>query len=224
MHFFYIGDVPVKIVSTKSNWRGGVYDNYVDGKFTENFLKGNILVKVNTCNFNNHIFKFTFGDTTQLKEVTFITQNKKQFIAFLKFNYKIIKAAGGVVGKGNKILMIYRNSRWEFPKGKLEQKERNIVAAVREVEEECNVLSKVHNFICSTWYTYVEKNKIFFKQIFWYNLLCIDDSHIKPQRSEGITQAKWVKSEEHSYYLSNAYKTTQYVLDKYLEQNKDIPM
>ncbi len=224
MHFFYIGDIPVKIVGTNSNWENGVYDNYVDGRFTENLLKGNILVKVNTYNFNNHIFKFTFGDTTQLRKVTFLTQNKKQFIGFLKINHKIIRAAGGVVGKKNKILMIYRNGRWELPKGKLEPKEKSIDAAVREVGEECSVLSKIYNFICSTWYTYIERNKIFFKQIVWYNLLCVDDSNIKPQRAEGITQVKWVKLGEHTYYLNNSYKLTQYVLNKYLEQNKDISM
>ena len=52
----------------------------------------------------------------------------------------LIKAAGGLVkSAGNEYLFIYRNDKWDLPKGKVEKNEKVKEAAVREVEEECGI-------------------------------------------------------------------------------------
>ena len=56
-----------------------------------------------------------------------------------KQNFTVIEAAGGVVMKNQEMLFIYRNGKWDLPKGKLEINESIPLCAVREVEEECVV-------------------------------------------------------------------------------------
>ena len=52
----------------------------------------------------------------------------------------LIEAAGGLVKNENgDYLFIYRNDKWDLPKGKIEKDEKTKVAAVREVEEECGI-------------------------------------------------------------------------------------
>ena len=50
-----------------------------------------------------------------------------------------IEAAGGLVQKQNEFLWIYRNNKWDLPKGKLENNETYDYAALREVKEECGL-------------------------------------------------------------------------------------
>ena len=65
-----------------------------------------------------------------------ITDNWESFCA----GYKLIEAAGGLVyNDKNQILMIFRNGKWDLPKGKLEVGENIEQCAIREVEEECGV-------------------------------------------------------------------------------------
>ena len=52
----------------------------------------------------------------------------------------LIEAAGGlVINRKGEYLFIYRNDKWDLPKGKLEKGERKRQGAVREVEEECGI-------------------------------------------------------------------------------------
>jgi len=45
--------------------------------------------------------------------------------AYLKKKFKVVKAAGGLVFKKDKALMIYRMKKWDLPKGKKEGGERS---------------------------------------------------------------------------------------------------
>src|SRR5687768_6689838 len=54
--------------------------------------------------------------------------------------YKLVLAGGGVVRNSkDKILFIYRNDRWDLPKGKAEHGELVEETALREVKEECGL-------------------------------------------------------------------------------------
>ena len=68
-----------------------------------------------------------------------------------KFTKKIPleRAAGGVVtNKEGRVLFIYRNNKWDLPKGKLEKGETYEECALREVEEETGVKNlKIENFL-----------------------------------------------------------------------------
>src|SRR5579859_4581705 len=62
---------------------------------------------------------------------------------YLKKKFKVVKAAGGLVRKKDKVLMIYRMKKWDLPKGKKESNEKYRDTAVREVGEECNIEVKI---------------------------------------------------------------------------------
>ena len=47
-----------------------------------------------------------------------------------------IKTAGGIVIRDDKILFIYKNGRWDLPKGKLEKGNSSRETAVIEISEE----------------------------------------------------------------------------------------
>jgi len=123
-----------------------------------------------------------------------IAKDKKDLLKHLKKNFKIIKAAGGVVRNDkNEILVIYRNGKWDIPKGKVEKGESIKKAAVREVEEECgisdlNLLDK----LLSTYHIYEVKNKLVLKKTIWYNMTCFKEQILTPQQEEGIEDVRWV--------------------------------
>ncbi|HCK23099.1 MAG TPA: hypothetical protein DHW15_13365, partial [Bacteroidetes bacterium] len=75
-----------------------------------------------------------------LRSLTIIGEDAKEIRKGLFRDYTIIEAAGGVVVNQEKqILMIYRHSMWDLPKGKLDAGEQPKAAAVREVEEETGI-------------------------------------------------------------------------------------
>ena len=45
--------------------------------------------------------------------------------SYIKKKFKVVKAAGGLVRKKEKVLMIYRMKKWDLPKGKKESKVPN---------------------------------------------------------------------------------------------------
>ena len=68
------------------------------------------------------------------RECKIITDNWEAFCS----KHTLIEAAGGLVYNiENQLLMIFRNNKWDLPKGKLEVGENIQECAIREVEEEC---------------------------------------------------------------------------------------
>ena len=53
--------------------------------------------------------------------------------------FKSVPASGGVVIRNNKLLFIFRNEKWDLPKGKIDHGESAKEAALREVAEECGI-------------------------------------------------------------------------------------
>ena len=122
-------------------------------------------------------------------------------------NYTLIKAAGGMVyNNKNQILMIFRNGKWDLPKGKIEDGENIEVCAIREVEEECGVekLSIVKK-IKSTYHTYKLNGKIILKHTSWFKMNTKYNSKLTPQLQEGITKVEWVSLSEVPAKLENSY-------------------
>jgi ADP-ribose pyrophosphatase YjhB (NUDIX family) len=138
--------------------------------------------------------------------------------AFLKSRFKVIKAAGGLVRKKDKLLMIYRLKKWDLPKGKKEKGEKYKETAVREIEEECGVRVKIGKKICITWHTYTMNKNAMLKKTKWYEMELIDDSRMAPSIEEDIEQVRWMNAKEAYHALHNSYKSIAYVFESYYEQ------
>lgn len=153
-------------------------------------------------------------------QVTSITISVNDHIAakdYFKSKFKIVKAAGGVVEKKDKILMIYRLKKWDLPKGKLDKGEKSTEAAIREVEEECNIKVELGEKICNSWHTYSLNEKNILKKTSWYIMRSVDHSKMKPQKDEDIEEVKWLKTKDLFHALEDSYRSIRWVFKKYRE-------
>jgi len=151
-----------------------------------------------------------------------LTPNAKDFLKKVIKNITLIEAAGGVVeNEQGEYLFIYRNHKWDLPKGKLEKDEKKKVGAVREVEEECGIkVNSIGKKICVTYHTYKSKGEVILKRTYWYRMTFTGVGELKPQLEEGITKVLWFKREQTAPIVKNTFPSIIDVLVK-LELLKD---
>ena len=126
--------------------------------------------------------------------------------------------AGGIVEKNGKYLMIHRKGLWDIPKGKMEAGESTKECAGREVKEETCVKVSVGKKIGSIWHTYTNQNKGILKKTHWYAMTCLDDSKMKPQEEESITQVEWKSMKQMQEALIGSYRSLRYLILKYQQK------
>lgn len=160
----------------------------------------------------------------KLDSVTLVTADKKALKEFVKSRFLIIKAAGGIVAKKDKILMIYRLGKWDFPKGKFDKGETPEECAKREVEEECNVKVKLGAHICNTWHTYTQNRRSILKKTYWYAMESLNDNGMKPQVEEGIDEIRWLSESDAKTALINSYPSMRYLFKQFLKNHMKIQM
>lgn len=126
--------------------------------------------------------------------------------------FKYVLAAGGVVhNERGESLMIYRNHRWDLPKGHVDGEESDEECAVREIAEETGVKgAKIVRFLCNTLHSFDVYGVWEIKRTAWYELEA-DTTETKPQAEEGISCAKWCSEEEVAENLKATYPTIREV-------------
>ena len=126
-----------------------------------------------------------------------------------------INAGGGLVrNSAGEYLLIFRNGKWDLPKGKQEAGEDIKVTAVREVEEESGIDSlELGNLLCVTHHTYRMNGEFMLKHTFWYNMEYKGDAALKPQTEEDIEMCKWVKGEEIAELVKDTYPSIKRVFE-----------
>jgi 8-oxo-dGTP pyrophosphatase MutT (NUDIX family) len=126
-----------------------------------------------------------------------------------KFCKKIplVRAAGGVVtNKAGKVLFIYRNDKWDLPKGKLDKGETFEDCALREVAEETGVQGLVlENFLKTTYHVFKSNGKYKLKEVHWYAMRTSYAGPLIGQANEGIIKVKWKGPEKIKKALENSY-------------------
>ncbi len=186
-------------------------------------LKGKVLIKEKSHEAINRLLHImTDKKYNKIKQIEIRVKNKVKAQQYLKSKFTIVEAAGGVVEKDEKVLMILRNDLWDIPKGKLDNGEKRGEGAVREVEEETGVKVQRKEKICSTWHTYIRNKKYVLKKTTWYRMACLDDSQMKPQKEENIQKAVWMTDKEVDVALLHSFKTIERVVDKYRKLTKEV--
>jgi 8-oxo-(d)GTP phosphatase len=161
---------------------------------------------------------------SKLKDVdsiTFTSTDVDATILYIKTKFKVIEAAGGVVDKDGKTLLIYRKGCWDMPKGKIDKGENKRDCAVREVEEETGVKGEILDKVCTTWHTYVTNKKYVLKKTHWYYMRCVDDTNLAPQEEESIKEVKWMTLSEMRAALYDSYRSIRVVIQDYHKLLKD---
>ena len=142
------------------------------------------------------------------ERLTYISDHPKRFFRIFLTFFELLEAAGGLVvnGKGQ-WLFIFRNGRWDLPKGVLEKNEFPQEAAIREVREECGI-SAIHviSGLPATYHIYSGQNdKWILKKTSWFLMRHHKDETPVPQHSEGIETAKWHSPDNLQDIKKNTY-------------------
>jgi 8-oxo-dGTP pyrophosphatase MutT (NUDIX family) len=140
---------------------------------------------------------------------------KKLWEIFTK-KFPIIDAAGGLVERSDdKFLFIYRNNKWDLPKGGVEKKELIIEAAQREVKEETGLADLiVINKIGETYHIFKKGKNFILKRTYWFKMKSDYQGELFPQEEEGIISAEWITKKRIPEIFKNAYENIKEIVNE----------
>ena len=138
-----------------------------------------------------------------------------------KKKFPVVEAAGGLVERtDNKLLFIFRNNKWDLPKGGVEKKELIIEAAQREVVEETGVSDLIVQKQLSETYHIFKKGKRFrLKKTYWFKMSTSYMGKTKPQTEEGIKKTEWVSKEKIDEILNDAFENIRIIVLEVLKSD-----
>jgi ADP-ribose pyrophosphatase YjhB (NUDIX family) len=157
-----------------------------------------------------------FQTTTHIQDVFISGKDLQTMMHDFACLFRVIEASGGLVQNDKReFLFIFRNGKWDLPKGKLEPNEKIEDAAIREVSEETGITNiQLKRFISDTYHTYRIGNTTILKKTHWFNMFYNGNEPLVPQQSENITQVKWISKNQVNDLLQNSYDTIREVLEK----------
>jgi ADP-ribose pyrophosphatase YjhB (NUDIX family) len=220
----FINDIPVRILKDTEEPDPGHVNHSVDAS-AEPITRAKLFNHVLITNFREDdmdvVLEFLNSNVpTNLLELVIKPINYEVIKSHFRSKFKIVKAAGGLVRKKERYLMIYRMKKWDLPKGKKEKKENYRQTAIRETEEECNVSVKLGKRICTTWHTYTMNKRAMLKKTKWYTMDLIDDSKMRPKLDEDIEEVRWMSPKEIYHALEHSYESINYVFDRFYKLKK----
>ncbi len=195
MYKVFVNDIPI-ILSTNKN----VGNNYTS-------------FPIKTVKLKQIIKRIQEGE---LLYVNLYHENEEKLLKHLVKKLKVVNAAGGMVYNDKKeILFIYRNKRWDLPKGKVEDGETMEESAVREVMEETGVKDlEIVRFLRKTYHIFKRKDKYRLKVTHWYEMYSPYTGELIPEHSEGIKKAKWKNFAKSQKALTKSYANIKLLFPK----------
>ena len=145
--------------------------------------------------------------------------DEKEIMKTLKDKIPVSKAGGGYVyNKNGAVLFIFRNEKWDLPKGGIEKGEEIEDTAIREVEEETGVTGlKITKKLQKTYHVFKRNGKYKLKITHWYEMKTNFEGTPKGQLEEGIEKVAWLTPEEIKEALKNSYENIKLLFE---EENK----
>ncbi|MBC2607669.1 NUDIX hydrolase [Pelagicoccus albus] len=132
-------------------------------------------------------------------------------------NLPVIEAAGGLtIDNSDRVLFIFKNGRWDLPKGIVEKGKSTSQTALSEVSEETgqplDTLTVVGELIPTSHISKYAKKK-WLKRTQWFLIRCSNsNSPLEPQTAEGIEHCVWIPIWELERPLSNCPSRIQYLV------------
>ena len=173
----------------------------------------------------NEIFKETDFQLFLLESVDFkqlivkMFQNKihkaylyypdeKEIMKVLKTKIPVNKAGGGLVyNKNGDVLFIFRNGKWDLPKGGTEKGEDIEHTSMREVEEETGVNGlKIIKKLQKTYHIFKRNGVYKLKITHWFEMQTDFDGIPEGQIDEGIDKVEWKNPTQIQEALKNSYE------------------
>ncbi|MBY0485733.1 MAG: NUDIX domain-containing protein [Flavobacteriaceae bacterium] len=134
--------------------------------------------------------------------------DEKEILKKVKEKIPVKKAGGGLVyNKNRDVLFIFRNGKWDLPKGGCDKGEDIEACSVREVEEETGVDKlKITRKLQKTYHVFKRNGVYRLKITHWYEMTSNYDGILVPQANEGIEKVAWLNPEEIKQALKNSYE------------------
>lgn len=219
----FIDDRPIRLV--KKNDIGGIpskedFDLVLDARLSplkvENFSGHTCIINASIEQVEKILMNLHAKSGINFQSLYLIVEDRKSYKQKIVKMYHLVEAAGGVVvNQQQEVLWMFRLGKWDLPKGKLEKNETFESAAVREVEEECNVKGILGDKVCTTFHTYTHKNKLVLKKTRWYKMQTNFTGDLIPQTEEGIEKVEWLNDKKQNQALLNTYSSIRYVIEKF---------
>ena len=220
----FVNDIPIRIWEPGTQPQEGNFNFEISAPkepITKAKLINHVWVKDASVQHLNTVLDLVNSKVpTHLLSLDITIDDFESIKVFLKDKFKIVKAAGGLVKKKDRFLMIYRMKKWDLPKGKKESGEKCRQTAEREVNEECNVDIKLGKKICTTWHTYTMNRHSMLKKTRWYAMDLLDDSKSKPSLDENIEELRWMTQKEVYHALENSYNSIRFVFEEYYKKTE----
>ncbi len=186
MHQIFVNDKPIvltTIVEQETDFKNYLLDTAKIGKVIKELRSKNI------------------------QSIRLIDSNKETLIKkFLKKLPNVIAGGGKVYNEQGEVLFIYRNDKWDLPKGRAENKETIDKAAIREVEEETGVKHlKITKPLEITYHIFKRNGKHKIKVTYWFEMKTDYKGLLSGQINEGITKVEWLNPNQVTSAMENSY-------------------
>ena len=179
---------------------------------------------------NEPLLFIKYTSVAQIIKALKSSKNRKVFIYHkdidklwksFKKKFPIVEAAGGLVERtDNKLLFIFRNNKWDLPKGGVEKKELIIEAAQREVTEETGVSDLiVQKQLSETFHIFKKGKRFRLKKTYWFKMSTKYMGETIPQTEEGIKKIEWVSKEKIDEILNDAFENIRIIVFEVLKSD-----
>ena len=141
--------------------------------------------------------------------------DEKEMMKKLKTKIPVEKAGGGLVyNENNEVLFIFRNKKWDLPKGGTEKGEDIEQTAIREVEEETGVSGlKITKKLDKTYHIFKRNGQYKLKITHWFEMQTTCKDKLVAQANEGIEKAEWKSPKEIKSCLLNSYENIKLLFE-----------
>ena len=147
-----------------------------------------------------------------VKSIGILYKNPDKFLSNFPFP-KIVAAGGRVINDKNEILFIFRDKKWDLPKGKVEKNENITETAIREVKEETGIKDlMIVKPLDKTYHLFKRAKKTYLKETYWFEMKSNHDKKFAPQISEGITRVEWISLEKIPLIMKNTHKNIKFLI------------
>ena len=165
-------------------------------------------------NFKNYLLKTVhIGKVikdlknTNLESARLIDKDENKLLKnFLKLLPNVVAGGGKVYNDKGEVLFIYRNDKWDLPKGGAQRRETIDQTAIREVEEETGVTGLIITKpLEMTYHIFKRNGRHKIKVTYWFEMKTNFSGELVPQEKEGITKVEWLTKEQIVVAMNNSY-------------------